>query len=251
MVKMERRLRRKMLEDPGPRSPATPPPPRGTPYGVRGVNAESRLAITEAPRDRQDQISRATAALVGAGEEPGARASSGENLQQQGPPGTGTSSGESFQQRKILKTDEYQRPRDGASKVNIPEFRYESALDIRAYTKTIVGLTFSSVHEQMYDAKRLEMLVEEMTEYTLGKFVDPSREPLARKIGALTTLLTNYPELNDNQLKEGLLERILEGARRDQYVQPLVASKAITAAFSKKKDVTAVVSKGLDIVKFL
>ena len=118
MVKIERRPRRKMLEDPGPRSPAPPPSSRGTPYGASEVTAESRLVVTEALRNRQDKISGATAALGVAGEEPGARAPSGESLQQQGPPGTGASSkespqqqgppgtrafrGESFQQRKMI-----------------------------------------------------------------------------------------------------------------------------------------------------
>ena len=74
----------------------------------------------------------------------------------------------------------------------------------------------------------------DMTEYTVGKFAD------------LTTLLTNYPELNI-QMKEGMLEKMLGRARSDECIQQLMASKAIVAASSKKKDVTAVVSKGLDI----
>ena len=104
MGKTERRLRRKRVEDPSPRSPAPPPSLREPPYGAREGTAESRLAITEAPRDRQDKISGATAALVVAGEEPGARASSGKSLQQQGPPGTGASKGESLQQRGPPRT---------------------------------------------------------------------------------------------------------------------------------------------------
>ena len=88
-----------MLEDHGPRSPAPPPSLRGTTYEASEFTAESRLAITGAPRDRQDEISGAMAALVVAGEEPGARASSGESLQQQGPPGTGASSKGSLQQQ--------------------------------------------------------------------------------------------------------------------------------------------------------
>ena len=87
------------MEDPGPRSPAPPPPSGGAPYGASEVTAENRLAVTEAPRDRQDKISGATAALVVAGEEPGARASSGKSLQQQGPPGTGAYSNKCVQQQ--------------------------------------------------------------------------------------------------------------------------------------------------------
>ena len=40
-------------------------------------------------------------------------------------------------------------------------------------------------------------------------------------------------------------------ARSDEYIQQLVASEAIIAAASKKKDVTAIVNQGLDILKTL
>ena len=46
---------------------------------------------------------------------------------------------------KIMKTEDYQQPRDGASKVNMSEFGYKSALGIRDSTQTIVGLTFGGV----------------------------------------------------------------------------------------------------------
>ena len=72
-----------------------------------------------------------------------------------------------------------------------------------------------------------------------------------RIVVAITTLLTNAPELGNSQLKEGLLEMMLVMARSDDYIQQLVASEAIIAASSKKKDVTAIVSQGLDIVKSL
>ena len=92
MVKIDRWPHRKIMEDPGPRSPAQPPALRGAPYGTIEVIAENHLAITEMLRDRQDQITGAVAALVD-GEEPEARASQGESLQPRGQPGTGTSRG--------------------------------------------------------------------------------------------------------------------------------------------------------------
>ena len=45
------------------------------------------------------------------------------------------------------------------------------------------------IYDQGYDAKRLERLVRETTEYNAGKFVD------------ITPLLTNYPELNNQRKK--------------------------------------------------
>ena len=68
------------------------------------------------------------------------------------------------------------------------------------------------------------------------------------RIVAILTLSTNPPEWN-HHLKEGLLERMRVKARWDQYIQQLMASQAIIAASSKKKDGTAVVSTGPDIVK--
>ena len=71
MGKIERGLRRKVLEDPGPKLPAPPPSLRGASYGVREVTAENLLAATGELRDRQDKLSRATAGLIGAVKEAG------------------------------------------------------------------------------------------------------------------------------------------------------------------------------------
>jgi hypothetical protein len=67
---------------------------------------------------------------------------------------------------------------------------------------------------------------------------------------AITTLITNALEMENSQLKEGLLEMMLVMARSDEYIiQELVASKAIIAAASKEKDNTAIVNKDLDILQ--
>ena len=47
----------------------------------------------------------------------------------------------------MLTTDAYQRLMEVASEIYMPE----SALDITASTKTIVGVTFGFLYEQMYD----------------------------------------------------------------------------------------------------
>jgi len=152
---------------------------------------------------------------------------------------------------KMLTTDAYQRLMEVASELNLPEFKYESAMDITDSTKTIVGVTFGFLYEQMYDDRRREALISEVGKFTQSKLMDPGMESKVRIVVAITTLLTNAPELGNSQLKEGLLEMMLVMARSDEYIQQLVASEAIIAAASKKKDVTAIVNQGLDILKTL
>ena len=66
MVKMERQVKRKIIEGPTLRMPALPPSSGGASYEVRGVTAENLLATTRELRDRQGKLVRATAALIGA-----------------------------------------------------------------------------------------------------------------------------------------------------------------------------------------
>ena len=70
-------------------------------------------------------------------------------------------------------------------------------------------------------------------------------------VAAVTTLLLHAPELGNTQIREGLLEMMLVMARSDDYIQQLVASEAIIAAASKKKDITVIVAQGTDILKTL
>merc|ERR1719295_1465452 len=152
---------------------------------------------------------------------------------------------------RMFKTDAYHRLMEVASVVNLPEYKYESSIDITDSTKTIVGVTFGHLYEQMYDDKRRAQLVEVVSKYTEQQLLDPSMESKVRVVVGITTLLTNAPELGNSQLKDGLLQMMLVMAQSDDYIQQLVASEAIIAAASKKKDVTAIVRQGLDIVKSL
>ena len=68
-----------------------------------------------------------------------------------------------------------------------------------------------------------------------------------RMVVAISTLLTNAPELGNSQLNKGLLEMMLVMARSDEYIQQLVASEAIIAVASS----LSIVNQGLDILKTL
>ena len=132
----------------------------------------------------------------------------------------------------------------------MPVFKYESAMDITDSTKTIVGVTFGFLYEQMYDDRRREALIAEVGKFTQEKLMDPGMESKVRIVVAITTLLTNAPELRNSQLGT-VLKIMLVMARSEEYIQQLVSSKAIIAAASKKKGVTAIVNQGLDILKTL
>merc|ERR1719394_2286368 len=152
---------------------------------------------------------------------------------------------------KMLKTDAYYRLLEVASEMNNPEFKYESAMEITESTKTIVGVTFGFLYEQMYDDARRAELTEIVSNFTKEKLLDPGGESKVRVVAAVTTLLLHAPELGNTQIREGLLEMMLVMARSEDYIQQLVASEAIIAAASKKKDVTVIVQQGTDILKTL
>ena len=88
----------------------------------------------------------------------------------------------------------------------MPVFKYESAMDITDSTKTIVGagVTFGFLYEQMYDDRRREALIAEVGKFTQEKLMDPGMESKVRIVVAITTLLTNAPELRNSQLGTGL-----------------------------------------------
>jgi hypothetical protein len=108
--------------------------------------------------------------------------------------------------------------RDGwkvASEINIPEFKYESAMDITDSTKIIMGVTFGFLYEQMYSDRRREALIAEVGKFTQEKLMDPGMDSKVRIMVAITTLLTNAPELGNSQLKEMMLVM----ARSEEYIQ--------------------------------
>ena len=90
----------------------------------------------------------------------------------------------------------------------------------------------------------------EVGKFTQEKLMDQSIESKVTKLVAISTFLTNAQEMGNSKLKEGLSEMMLVMARSDKYIiQELVASEAIIADASKKKDVTAIFNQGLGILQ--
>ena len=99
-------------------------------------------------------------------------------------------------------------------------------------------------HNKMSVTERTQKRADEseVGKFTQEKLMDLSMESKVMIMAAITTFLTKALEMGNSQLKEGLLEMMV-------VMQELVASKAIIADASKKKDVTAIVNQGLGILK--
>ena len=91
----------------------------------------------------------------------------------------------------MLTTGAYQRLIEVAFEINMPEFKYESAMDITESTKTIVRVTFGFLYE-MYDDRRREALIAKVGKFTQEKLMDPVMESKVRIMVIITTLLTMH-----------------------------------------------------------
>ena len=95
-------------------------------------------------------------------------------------------------------------------------------------------------------------LIEKIDEFTKEALMDPSLESKVRITVAVTTLLKHAPDLGNSQLtKDGFLQMLLAMAQSDVYIEQLVASEALIAATAKKKDASAIINQGMDILKTL
>ncbi len=64
--------------------------------------------------------------------------------------------------------------------VSIP--RYESNMEVTDSTKTIVGVTFGYLYDQMYDDARRNSLVEAVGKFTQDMLMDPGIESKVSEI---------------------------------------------------------------------
>jgi len=152
--------------------------------------------------------------------------------------------------QKMLKTDAYSRLMEVASELT--HYKHESAMEITDSTNTIVGICFGHLYDQMWDDEMRNTIIEKIDEFSKEKLMDAGLESKVRITVAITTLLKHAPELGNSQLtKEGFLQMLLAMAQSDEYIEQLVASEALIAATAKKKDATAIINQGMDILKAL
>ena len=235
MVKIERRLRRKILEDLGPRPPAPPPSSRGAPYGANEVTAENLLAVTEELRDRQDKIPGATAALYVAEEELRARASSGKSLQQQEPPGTRAPGSRGIQGpgARVSRGESLRQRGTPGLKASNDRESIMHVVGLCGTNRTLATWAREALvipTKKNYKGEQLHW-EEERIKHTNRKFRDPRVESKG---------------MGESQLKEGPIERRRGMIRGEESIRQLEVSEASSAASSRKKEGTAIVSREID-----
>ena len=151
---------------------------------------------------------------------------------------------------RMLKTDAYNRLMEVASELS--HYKHESAMEITDSTNTIAGICFGHLYENMWDDEMRNKLIEKVDEFSKEKLMDESLESKVRITVAVTTLLKHAPDLGNSQLtKEGFLQMLLAMAQSEEYIEQLVASEALIAATAKKKDASAIINQGMDILKTL
>lgn len=134
----------------------------------------------------------------------------------------------------------------------LEEYKYESAMEITASTRTIASVCLARIYENMYYDKAREHFLNGVDEYVKDKLITPDIESKVRVVVALTTLLLGPLDVGNTILsREGILEMILVMAGTDDILQQKVACECIIAASSKKDKVKGIISQGVDILKKL
>ena len=134
----------------------------------------------------------------------------------------------------------------------LEEYKYESAMEITASTRTIASVCLARIYENMYYDQARERFLSSVDEYIKDKLITPDIESKVRVVVALTTLLLGPLDIGNTILsREGILEMILVMAGTDDILQQKVACECIIAASSKKDKVKGIINQGVDILKKL
>ncbi|KAM7364628.1 unc-45 myosin chaperone [Cochliomyia hominivorax] len=134
----------------------------------------------------------------------------------------------------------------------LEDYKYESAMDITASSRTIASVCLARIYENMYYDKAKERFQEQIDEYIKDKLLSPDLESKVRVTVAITSLLLGPLDVGNQIIaREGILQMILAMATTDDVLQQKVACECIYAASSKKDKAKALCSGGVDILKKL
>jgi len=150
----------------------------------------------------------------------------------------------------MLEEDGYQRMMEVAG--DVKEYSGESGMVCTDNTRMLVGACLGRMYDQVTSDKLREKIRGEVDKFVSNELLQPGMESKVKVMVAVTTLLTNAPEVGDSQIaKDGVLQMMLAMARSGEYLQQLVASEALIAAAAKKKDAATIIGQGMDIMKEL
>ncbi|XP_057317799.1 protein unc-45 homolog B [Microplitis mediator] len=134
----------------------------------------------------------------------------------------------------------------------LEEYKYESAMNITASTRTVVSVCLAKIYENMYYDAAKEKFCAAIDEFIKDKLLDPEVESKVRVTVAITTLLLGPLDVGNSIVaRDGILQMILVMASTDDILQQKVACECIVAAASKKDKATTIINQGVNILKKL
>ncbi|XP_013197487.2 protein unc-45 homolog B [Amyelois transitella] len=134
----------------------------------------------------------------------------------------------------------------------LEEYKYESAMNITASSRTIAAACLARIYENMYYDQARERFNNQVDDFVKDKLMSPDLESKVRVTVAITSLLRGPLDVGNYVIsKEGILEMILVMAQTDDPLQQKVACECIIAAASKKDKARSIINKGVDILKKL
>lgn len=134
----------------------------------------------------------------------------------------------------------------------LPEYKYESAMEITDSTRTVTSVCLARIYENMYYDAAKAKFMDAIDEFIKDKLLTPDIESKVRVVVAITTLLLGPLDVGNSVVaKDGVMQMILVMAGTDDVLQQKVACECIIASASKKDKATAIISQGVNILKQL
>ena len=134
----------------------------------------------------------------------------------------------------------------------LEEYKYESAMNITASSRTIAAVCLSRIYDNMYHDELRHKYCDHIDEFVKDKLLSPDLEAKVRVVVAITALLNGTPDVGNAIIsREGILQMILAMATTEDVLQQKVACECIVAATTKTDKAKAIISQGVDILKCL
>lgn len=134
----------------------------------------------------------------------------------------------------------------------LEEYKYESAMNITASSRTIAAACLARIYENMYYDQARENFNSQIDDFIKEKLLTPDLESKVRVTVAITSLLRGPLDVGNYVIsKEGIIEMILVMAQTEDLLQQKVSCECLIAAASKKDKARAIINKGVDILKSL